>query len=795
MKLNKPVKFKRPEGLTCRRYIFAAAVICLLLTGSLSEGEEFLQPSGAKYVILMISDGWGIKHIEATGKYTGRAPAYQFWDPYWMSTYPAGGGYDPELAWSDFDYVKRGPTDSAASATAMYTGTKTKSSMLGVSLDGERLYSIAEKARMFNMAVGAVSTVQISHATPGAWYAHNDYRFNSYAIAEEGLFGDPHATYDEWDWNERARYLGQKVFKRVPRSRKVFKDLYTGDRGPSDPIDVLIGADGLGHSGESYLNDYIRGRLRNESSEPDKHTLIESVDGKDNGARLIRTAENENITKLVGLFGHSYRLADGSGRNLDNPTLAEMTTSALTVLARNPHGFVLLIEGGAVDYAGHDNDMNLMIGEQIDFDEAVQAVVDWVENPSNGSDWENTLVIVTGDHESGYLTAGPGVFPDQLLGEVSDRTISLEKEVDNSDCRASWEDGNENNTIDSGETVFWVWNTCRNSAHTNNLVPLYAKGLNSELFATFATKSDPVRGSYIDNTDVHKVMDTVLSPPVITDDTGTEMVLIPAGEFRMGCNKDEYSYCQDYENPLRLVHVDSYAIDKTEVTVAQYGECVKAGRCKSDNLNLPEFRGSERPELSFQCNWGKKGKESHPINCVDLSQAEAYCHWAGKRLPTEAEWEKAARGTDGRIYPWGNNDFNGKKALANLGDEEAKRNNPKLDTVKGYNDGFYTTSPVGSFPQGASPYGVLDLAGNVWEWTGDICDFEIKRSIKGRIKNFISRIISTGEEAMSNDYSREDSLCVRGGSWKNAPSRVRVYHRAKDIPNERFGNTGFRCAR
>jgi alkaline phosphatase len=459
----------------------------------------------------MISDGWGIKHLEATGKYVDHRPVYRSWSGYCMSTFPAGGSYDANLAWSDFDYVKSGATDSSASATAMYTGLKTKPSMLSVSPEGQRLFAIAEKARMFNMAVGAVSTVQISHATPGAWYAHNDYRFNSYAVAEEGLFGDPQATYGKWDWKQRARHFAQTIFEWLPRSRKVFKDLYSGERGPSRPVDVLIGADGTGYSGESYLNDYIREKLRKESSQPDKHIFIESVDREDNGVRLMELSENSNITRLVGIFGHSYRLADGSGYNPENPTLAEMTTAALKVLGRNPSGFVLLVEGGAVDFAGHDNNMDRMIGEQTEYDEAVQAVVDWVEDPSNGSNWNNTLVIVTGDHETGYLTAGPGVFPNRPLGEVSDRTISLEKEVKGSCCRASWEDDNENNIIDKGEKVFWAWNT---SSHTNNLVPLYARGLGSGLFATFAINIDPERGPYIDNTDVHKVMDAVISRPI-----------------------------------------------------------------------------------------------------------------------------------------------------------------------------------------------------------------------------------------------------------------------------------------
>jgi len=494
-----------------RLYIIVTVFTCLFLFPGSPIAQERPVKATPKYVILMISDGWGINHMEATAGYTGVKPVYGSWDEYWVSTYPAGGGYDPGLAWSDFDYVRKGATDSAAAATAMYTGRKTKHSYLSVSPDGERLATIAERARALNMAVGAVTTVQISHATPGAWYAHNEYRFNSYAVAEEGLFGDPQATYREWDWKEKAGHLCQTLFHWIPRSRKVCEDLYAGDRGKSEPIDVLIGSGGRGHSGESYLNEHIIERLRRESSEPGKHTLVEAADGLDNSERLKDAAMNDKVRKLVGIFDFNYRLADGSGHDADNPTLARMAEAAITVLDRNPSGFVLLIEGGAVDFAGHDNNMDHMIGEQIDFDNAVEAVVDWVKDPDNGSNWDNTIVIITGDHESGYLTGGPGVFPDRPLGEVSDRTISLEKEVGDSRCRASWEDRDGNGRIDKGETVYWAWNACRASAHTNVLVPLYVKGVNAGVFEKFENHKDPVRGPYIDNTDVFRVMKSAIT--------------------------------------------------------------------------------------------------------------------------------------------------------------------------------------------------------------------------------------------------------------------------------------------
>ena len=144
----------------------------------------------------------------------------------------------------------------------------------------------------------------------------------------------------------------------------------------------------------------------------------------------------------------------------------------------------------------------------IDFNDAVQTVINWIEDPSNGSDWNNTLLIVTGDHETGYLTAGPGIFPNQPLGTVNGSTLALEKIDNNTGFRASWDDLNGNSRIDTGEPVNWSWNT---SSHTNSLIPFYVKGVGAGLFATYATNNDPVRGPYIDETNVFSVMNSVLS--------------------------------------------------------------------------------------------------------------------------------------------------------------------------------------------------------------------------------------------------------------------------------------------
>lgn len=157
------------------------------------------------------------------------------------------------------------------------------------------------------------------------------------------------------------------------------------------------------------------------------------------------------------------------------------------------------------------------------------------------------------------------------------------------------------------------------------------------------------------------------------------MISISAGEFWMGCNEKVGTQCYGNEKPGHSVYLDVYSIDTYEVTVADYRRCVEAGKCSSDGLTQWE-----------PCNWNKPNRTDHPINCVDWQQAVAYCTWAEKRLPTEAEWEKAARGTDKRVYPWGN-------------EWDAKRANA----------GSSGTVVVGSYAAGVSPYGAHDMAGNV----------------------------------------------------------------------------------
>lgn len=178
-----------------------------------------------------------------------------------------------------------------------------------------------------------------------------------------------------------------------------------------------------------------------------------------------------------------------------------------------------------------------------------------------------------------------------------------------------------------------------------------------------------------------------------------EMVTVPAGEFRMGCNSSDGVYCVP-GSTAHTVYLDTFKIDKFMVTFDRYQACIDAGYCSE-------------PFAGGACNYQMSWSGDHPVNCITFEQAEQVCAYEGKRLPTEAEWAKAARGTDGRIFPWGNSPT------------------PSCDTAivnqaiggkMGPGCGAGTTQPVGSRPSGASPYGAQDMVGNLWEWTADWYD-------------------------------------------------------------------------
>lgn len=218
-----------------------------------------------------------------------------------------------------------------------------------------------------------------------------------------------------------------------------------------------------------------------------------------------------------------------------------------------------------------------------------------------------------------------------------------------------------------------------------------------------------------------------------------EMVLVPAGEFIMGNDEGD-----DGERPAHQVFLPAFYIGKTEVTLAQYQRFVAATHYQPAGPWNP-------PDRDPRC----------PVTAVNLTDIEAYCRWAGLRLPTEAEWEKAARGTDGRLWPWGNT-WDARRSNGGMSDHRDRK-----------------PMPVGSCPSGASPFGCLDMAGNAFEWTSSASFNYPYRPDDGR-----------------ETQNMQTPRVIRGGCWVSSTSYVcRTSYRTAAPPGRPLKIIGFRCVR
>ena len=262
---------------------------------------------------------------------------------------------------------------------------------------------------------------------------------------------------------------------------------------------------------------------------------------------------------------------------------------------------------------------------------------------------------------------------------------------------------------------------------------------------------------------------------------GATMVYVPAGEFQMGSTLEQAKYalalCKEYaggrvlgicqavsfddEKPAHTVALDGFWIDRTEVTNGQYQRCVEAGDC------LPPVDTGSYTRESY---YGDPAYDDYPVIWVTQSQAADYCAWAGRRLPTEAEWEYAARGPEGRLFPWGD-EFDGTR----LNYCDAGCGTGVQD--KTVNDGYAETAPVGSFPTGISWCGALDMAGDVREWVADWFGY-----------------YSSERQVNPKGPSSGDSHIPRGGCWLDTPDNTRSTNRGENAIDYTRHKVGFRCA-
>ena len=279
------------------------------------------------------------------------------------------------------------------------------------------------------------------------------------------------------------------------------------------------------------------------------------------------------------------------------------------------------------------------------------------------------------------------------------------------------------------------------------------------------------------------------TPAAVAPKIAGDQVDVPAGPFLRGSSdadlqkglalcRQTYSRPNECtvswfqaESPQRSIHLDGFSIDRHEVTNARYAQCVAAGTCRPINYTActmmdPATRG-----------WRMGGpghpdarKPGYPAVCVNWDDARTFCRWTGGRLPTEAEWEKAARGTDGRAFPWGSD---WREAALNWGDLSAGGD-------FGVKDGVSGASAPGAFAGSVSPYGAHDMSGNVWEWTQDWYAAEFY--VHGADRNPVNLTQSAGL-----------GRSVRGGSWSFAGNGARTTYRYYEDPATRDDAVGFRC--
>ena len=385
-----------------------------------------------KNVILMIGDGMGMNTIKMAQDYYGEKFIFNdFPVKYFVSTYQEDGSYDPNKAWKDayasnpvpdWEYLSAA-TDSAASATAFNSGKKTFNGALNMNALGDKYTTVAMAAKKAGYRVGDITSVTWNHATPAAVFAHNNSRGDSYGISREMIEsgiadvigGAGHPWFD-----------GNGVKKDTPTYGMVEEELWINlEKGKTDYKLISTKAE-------------IEKIAKSKKSKG-KYIITYEADG-------VLPLPDENNKKTV-------------------PTLSLISKAMLNVLNSNSDkGFFAMIEGGAIDYANHANDAATSVRQMKEFAEAIKTVVNWVEDNSN---WDDTLLIITADHETGQLGNSEDSF---------------------------W-------VIDNGKGNLpkYKYNS---GGHSNMLVPLFAKGGNSELFSVFATKTDPVYGKYINNINI-----------------------------------------------------------------------------------------------------------------------------------------------------------------------------------------------------------------------------------------------------------------------------------------------------
>jgi alkaline phosphatase len=464
--------------------IFSGMISCKQKV-AVSEKASFPKP---KNIIFFIGDGMGYNQVLAANFFEhGQEKAQPFEQNDWtfvgLATYPAvirksedalvySTGYNPRQAWVDPVYNTLDYTDSGAGGTALSTGRKTYNNSIAVGVDGDTLTHVSQAAKALGKSIGVVSSVPLSHATPASFAAHNSNRSNYGEIARYMFFNtrlDVIMAPGNPDFNDNGK--ASENNDRYVGGREIWEQLKLND----------------GRTEFQFEGQALRVLDANGNGQPDPWTLVQTRD------EFIKLSTGNTPARVLGVPQVNATLNQGRARaegesmpftqpfNSNVPTLEELTRAALNVLGQNPKGFFVMIEGGAIDWAGHDNDLGRIIEEQIDFNNSIKAAIEWVEKYSS---WEETLIIVTADHETGYLT-GPD-HPEVVNSPVVN---------------------NGKGNLPGAKFNF--------GHHTNTLVPLYIKGPGQELFRLAAGEKDPVRGPYLQNVQVPQTIFMMWGKPEI----------------------------------------------------------------------------------------------------------------------------------------------------------------------------------------------------------------------------------------------------------------------------------------
>ncbi len=483
--------------------LVAMLVLCMFAATALAGGDS------AKNVIIMITDGCGYNCVLATDYYQYGAAGTQAYERFpvqlGVSTYPAGGHYNPYLAWTDFNEVggwaANRVTESNMAATAMGTGYKCAGGV-GIDEHANRVPTIVEIAEQLGKATGVVSTQSFAEATPAGFSAHALDRKALKSIIEQQLreskLDVAMGAHNPW-YNNNGEKLETPYFSDT--SKYLWK--------------------------ESTWNDVVAGKIGNDA---DGDGEVEYWDVIESRADFQAMATGPTPERVLGVVqcggedkvGSGYTQFYRTGAANDapftvpfletSPTLSEMSLAALNVLDNDPDGFFVMIEGANPDYGNHFGWLGRAIEEQIDFNDAVEAVIAWVEANSS---WDETLLVITSDHETGGIW-GPGAGVGTPAAPSASRFIVKPDQsvfvplVNNG---AGQVPGHlyTNHRWEYGPDFYW---------HTNQLVPLYAKGAGASVLTTQVRGVDPVRGPYIDNTDIFQVTRHVFTDGAVPAQVG-----------------------------------------------------------------------------------------------------------------------------------------------------------------------------------------------------------------------------------------------------------------------------------